>query len=356
MRITLGILPLAVALVAASSVAGCSHHHDDAASSSDALSGCTSSGDDDDNNGDAPDDLACTGLYSNFAAKTLSAGIRAYAPAVPLWSDGADKTRYILLPDGQKVDASNMDEWTFPPGTKAWKEFKMGDRLVETRLWWKKPDGSWRGASYVWSEDGSHANRGEGQKLTVNGKEYDVPKNSDCDSCHRGRKDKLLGFEAISLAQPEATGLNLAALVAEDRINPKPARTNIALPERGLGVLHVNCGVACHSGDSSALAYGTGLHMRLSFDDVLNKPVEQWDTFTTAVGVDAKLAGWAGEVRVTPSQPDTSLIIKVMTTRGPGQMPPIATNVVDDQGVASVSDWIRSLPAPVVTGSVAASP
>jgi hypothetical protein len=341
---------LAAVLTAALTVAGCAHHSDDASSDSAALTGCGDSGD------DAPDDLACTGLYTDLATKALAPNVRQYAPAVPLWSDGADKSRFIQLPDGATIDAKNMDDWTFPVGTKAWKEFRKGDRKVETRFFWKQKEGTWVQAAYVWSEDGTHANRGEGQTVTVDGQPYSVPKNTDCNSCHKGRKDKLLGFEAISLAQPEATGLTLATLAAEHRIDPVPPRTSLTLPQRGLGVLHVNCGVACHNTNPSSLANPTGLHMRLSFDAVANHPVEEWDTVKTAVGVPAKLPGWAGEVRVTPSVPETSLIVKVMKLRGDGQMPPIATNVVDEQGVASVMDWIRSLPAPVVTGSVTPPP
>src|SRR5579863_72612 len=36
-----------------------------------------------------PSTLECTGLYSDIATKTLAAGVQSYAPAVPLWSDGA---------------------------------------------------------------------------------------------------------------------------------------------------------------------------------------------------------------------------------------------------------------------------
>jgi hypothetical protein len=45
-----------------------------------------------------------------------------------------------------------------------------------------------------------------------------------------------------------------------------------------------------------------------------------------------------------------------MHRRGPGQMPPLATAVVDERGVAVVREWIRSL-APgenATTGGVAA--
>src|SRR5215468_10036185 len=61
-----------------------------------------------------PNHLECTGLYADFKQKTLAAGVREYAPAVVLWSDGAEKHRYIQLPKGEKIDASNPNEWIFP--------------------------------------------------------------------------------------------------------------------------------------------------------------------------------------------------------------------------------------------------
>ena len=84
--------------------------------------------------GGLPDDLACTGLYADFAAKSAAPNVRAYAPGAPVWSDGADKSRWVYLPAGTKIDTSRMDEWTFPNGTKIWKEFRLGGKRIETRL------------------------------------------------------------------------------------------------------------------------------------------------------------------------------------------------------------------------------
>ncbi|MGH7269910.1 MAG: hypothetical protein ACREJ3_05715, partial [Polyangiaceae bacterium] len=80
-----------------------------------------------------PVSIQCTGLYSNVATKELAVGVRAYAPAVPLWADYADKGRWIWLPPGTKIDASNPNEWTFPVGTKVFKQFSRDGKRVETR-------------------------------------------------------------------------------------------------------------------------------------------------------------------------------------------------------------------------------
>ena len=173
---------------------------------------------------EVPDDLACTGLYADFGAKTLSPAARPFAPAVSFWSDGFDKDRFIALPNGTVIDATSMDDWRFPVGTKAWKEIRQGQRKIETRMLWKVKEDRWLQAAYVWSEDGTRAVRGEGTDIIVNGAPYHVPKTDDCNDCHHGRKDKLLGFEAISLGQAAATGLNLGALIQEGASRQPPRR------------------------------------------------------------------------------------------------------------------------------------
>jgi hypothetical protein len=330
-----GVKALAAIIAAALTVAGCSS--DDEGNRGPA-SACAVSPD------EPPQDLACTGLYADFGAKTLAPAARPYAPAVPFWSDGMDKDRYISLPEGAPVDATNVDEWVFPVGTKVWKEFRRGPRKVETRFFVKMAADHWLQASYVWSEDGSRALRGEGTDVMIDGEKYHVPSSTDCNQCHRGRKDKLLGFEAMSLAQSTATGLTLPVLVAENRIVPAPARTSATLPDPAFGVLHVNCGVTCHNGSPNAIAAATGLRFRLAFEDVATKPPTEWDPFTTAVGVAAKMPARIGWTRVKPGVPEESLVVDVMKRRGDGQMPPIATKIVDAQGVAVVEAWVRSLP------------
>lgn len=293
---------------------------------------------------EAPEDLACTGLYADFASKTLAPTSRHFGPAFPLWSDGYDKDRFISLPDGATIDATAIDDWRFPVGTKVWKEIRRGQRKIETRFFWKVADDRWLQAAYVWSEDGSRATRGEGADLVVDGSPYHVPRVSECNDCHRSKKDKLLGFEAVSLALPGAVGLTLPVLASEGRLAPPPPRTELTIPDPGLGVLHANCGVTCHNASATATAYSTGLRLKLGFDEVASKPVSAWEVFTSAVNVPAKSPGWAGETRITPGAPENSLVVEVMKVRGEGQMPPLATNVVDAAGVAAVEGWIRSLP------------
>jgi hypothetical protein len=80
----------------------------------------------------APELLSQTGLYR--ADGSVDPRNRPFAPQYPLWTDGAAKSRWVRLPEGSKIDVSDVDAWRFPPGTTFWKEFSWGGRKVETRM------------------------------------------------------------------------------------------------------------------------------------------------------------------------------------------------------------------------------
>jgi hypothetical protein len=304
----------------------------------------------------APEDLRCTGLYADYDAKVLSPRARAFAPAVGFWSDGAEKARWIDLPDGATIDTTSMDEWHYPVGTKVWKEFRVNGRRVETRFMQKVRDDRWVQAAYVWTPDEAGATRSAGAQLDLGGGvTYVVPKTSECNDCHKGKKDKLLGFESISLAQPGATGLTLAALASEGRLSAAPARTTIALANDAtgrsadaLGWMHVNCGTSCHTGTSTATAYGTGLRLRIGWDELAGKPPAAWEIVKSTVGIAIKSPKWAGEPRITAGDPQASTLYRLLGQRGDEQMPPIATRLVDDAGKRAVGAWITALAPPAL--------
>src|SRR5512139_2740662 len=102
-----------------------------------------------------PQHLSATGLFAPSSTR-LAAGVLAFAPQYPLWSDGTRKRRWILLPPGASIDASRVDAWEFPVGTKVWKEFGYGG-AIETRLIERVASGSWRFATYVWNADAADA-------------------------------------------------------------------------------------------------------------------------------------------------------------------------------------------------------
>jgi hypothetical protein len=315
-----------------------------------------------------PIDLECTGLYADIksAEKPLAAGVREYTPAVILWSDGAEKNRYIQLPKGEKIDATDPSSWIFPIGTKVWKQFALGTKRMETRYFVKLSAGSqgWSHATYMWNQDDTAATKfGGGDVTSPDGGVYHIPIFGECEQCHQGRQDRILGFEQIGLGldQPgvalgQAQGITLADLVSENLIDPPPAQTSLTIGDDGTGKaanalawLHMNCGVTCHNSVSSSTAYGAGMLLRMDPTLLDGRPVNDFDPLKTTIGVKVHTAPWEG-IRIVAGDPDGSLLWHLISTRSDAadpsmaQMPPIASRVVDTMDVQYVYDWIAAMP------------
>ena len=305
-----------------------------------------------------PDDLYCTGLYQGHTSQ-LASGVMPYTPGVLLWSDGAEKHRFLYLPPGSKIDTSDLDAWKFPVGTKAWKEFRFDGALVETRLFWKRSSSEWASGTYIWNPDGSATLNTSAPKGVILPSGYEIPTQKDCDKCHHGGSDKLLGLEAVALGLPTAEGATLAALAAAGRLSAAPQVTAVALPEDAthkasgaFGYLHANCGMPCHS--SRGLGDETKLVLRIRAGELwpaagaVPTPVEQTDLYLATVGKDPSTASVAqhfpGAFRVTPGTHDQSVIWLVSHLRGTYQMPPLVSHQIDEAGTQLLADWIDALP------------
>lgn len=297
--------------------------------------------------------LACTGLYADLGAKTIAPGVRAYAPAVALWSDGASKQRWISLPAGERIDNTAADEWVFPVGTKVWKEFRVSGRRVETRLWQKVSATFWVNAAYAWNDDESAALRTRGGDIPWEGGTYHIPTDEECQKCHRGRPERILGFEQSLLGLTGATGLTLPQLVAEQRLTAPPAVTQLTIGDDGTGLaapalawLHVNCGTTCHNRNSDSTAWATGLFLRLDPRQLDGRRADDFDTLTSTIGVGAASTTWRGQPRIAPGDAAASLLYRLISRRGEGeQMPPIGSTIVDQANLPAVAAWIDALAA-----------
>jgi len=301
-----------------------------------------------------PAELRCTGLYDDWAARRVAGNVHAFSPGTALWSDGAQKQRWLYLPPGQPIDASDPDEWVFPVGTKAWKEFSVGGRRVETRLYAKVSGDRWQRATYVWSPDQTAASRADDGIRNWEGTGYEIPPVTDCDKCHAGRRDRLLGVEAIGLGEASATGLPLELLVRQGRIVPAldgaAAQLPLAMPpaqRAALSWLHVNCGVSCHNRAADARAMGTRLFLRLELGQVTaaRQGAGALDPIVTTVAVATRAARWPG-LRITAGSPAQSQLFRLASSRGPDQMPPLLSHLPDPEGTRILREWIESLGPP----------
>jgi hypothetical protein len=290
-----------------------------------------------------PQRLSDTGLYANIASGELAAGVLAYTPQFPLWSDGAQKQRWILLPTGKQIDTDNMDEWRFPEGTKVWKQFSLDGVRIETRLLEKRGpgDADWVSLAYVWAEDDSDAMAAPLGAIDARHTDHDVPAANECLACHGGRRSFILGFSAVQLAggaTPEQ--VDLAALIQQGWLSRPPANTPVVpgnpVEVAALGYLHANCS-HCHN------------QTRPERDGARCFDPESGDDFTLAVDqlADARSTPTYRTVvgdAVKPGDPDGSKLYKLITSRGLfKQMPPLATEQVDDAAAANVRTWIEGL-------------
>ena len=83
---------------------------------------------------DLPARLSEAGLFTDASMTTAGGEYRPYTPRSELWADGATKRRWVRLPEGATIDASNIDDGSFPVGTELWKEFTVDGRRIETRV------------------------------------------------------------------------------------------------------------------------------------------------------------------------------------------------------------------------------
>jgi hypothetical protein len=308
-----------------------------------------------------PPTLRDTGLYSDWTARTVAAENLPFSPQYPLWSDGAEKSRWLHIPKGTFIDGSNPDAWVFPVGTRVWKEFRFG-RRAETRLI-ERTRAGWRYATYAWNDEETEATLVPegGVRYSVpirDGVRHGIPSRADCRACHEAGPARLLGVSALQLspdrdpnalhAEPPSPGaIDLTTLVSRGVLRGTPAhvldpppRIAAASPtERAaLGYLHSNCG-SCH--------VGTGELRSLAFvlNYTLNRPPgESAPALTTAIGQPSHFKVPDADdtrERIRRGDPGRSVVIVRMATRNPlVQMPPLGTRLVDEDAVRLIRRWI----------------
>jgi hypothetical protein len=311
-----------------------------------------------------PLNLVCTGLYTDIAAKQIAADNAPYTPAVPLWSDGAQKQRWVYLPPGQMIDNSDPDEWSFPVGTKFWKEFSVEGHRIETRLWQKTEANFWVDATYAWNADESAAVRSPGGDIQLSTRTYHIPTSDECQDCHKGRTDRILGFEQVLLGLAGASGLTLDQLIASQRLSTPPKSTPLVIGDDGTGLaapalawLHVNCGTTCHNRNENALAWSTGMFLRLEPTLLDGRSVVGIDSLETTMGLLAVTPTWKGQTRIVPGDPAHSLLYELISHRGTGQqMPPIDSNFVDEADIPLIEAWIAQMPTAAGGGGSGGGP
>ncbi|MBB3017464.1 mono/diheme cytochrome c family protein [Microvirga lupini] len=302
-----------------------------------------------------------TGLYADPGTLQVDPAHLAFAPQYPLWSDGAIKRRWISLPPGTAIDGSDPEAWIFPVGTRFWKEFSFSGERVETRYLERRSDGQWLYAAYAWSPDGREAQlvsaRGKrGAYPLAGGRSHTIPGVADCKACHQGGPSEILGFSVLQLSperdpgalhaerQPEPH-VDLAYLVDRGLLVGLPKALRDAPPQieaataterAALGYMHGNCG-HCHNERGSL--QNIALFLRHGADTAGESVLAS----TVAQPVRKQAPGQSPDavLRVEPGHPNRSGLMQRISSRSPAlQMPPLGTELIDDEAVRLLYRWI----------------
>ena len=295
-----------------------------------------------------PRTLSAFGFFEDAAARTPAARLVPYELNTPLFSDGADKLRFIYVPEGEQFTANGDGLLQFPVGTAIIKTFAFGEgadqRFIETRVLLHRADG-WEALPYRWNEEQTEARlalAGGRVELVGNDGEafsYRIPNKNQCGHCHE------LDGEVMPIG-PKARNLSaswIEEMVAAQQLNvmPQGVDTMPLWPSDATGTaelarayLDVNC-AHCHQPGGGAS--NSGLDLRWEQDDPfalgLNKP-----PVAAGRGAGGLL------VSIAPGDPDASILVHRMNSTEPGvAMPELGRSTVDHDAVELMRDWIAQM-------------
>lgn len=301
-----------------------------------------------------------------LAEQRPSQGVWPYEPVSALWSDHAEKLRFVVLPEGETItlpegsveEQVGTEPWGFPDRTVLVKTFGFRDvlgdetsarRLIETRLLIKR-DERWHGVVYLWNDEQTDARRvvaghdtdvafvEGGESVTL---PYSVPNENQCKNCHEQCDDnRPLGPVT---AQMNHDG-QLAMLAALGAFSSTPDEASLPawvdpfgeaeLELRARSYLGANC-AHCHN------PCGQGGPSGLVLEPSESDPIR----FGVCKPPVAAGKGAGGRpYDVVPGHPELSIMTFRMESTDPEvKMPELPNRLPDAAGVALVTEWIAAM-------------
>lgn len=271
-----------------------------------------------------------------------------YGVRAPLWSDGADKARFMAIPDGASFSVSDRGEWQLPRNGVLVKEFARDGRRLETRFVTRQSDGGYRFYTYafVGGQDDAELTV-DGTTIDLDGSPWTVPSERDCQRCHTRAAGVALGVQSAQLDRAWHYGASLedadqletlfAIGFVEDRQRPTFTLVDYmdetAEPaERARAYMHANCS-HCHR--PGGVAIGT-IDLRA---DVSFKAMDVCMTlpgFGDPTGNDGRI--------LVPGDPDRSILyLRLRTTQPYLAMPPLGRSLVDPVTEWMFRNWIAGI-------------
>lgn len=305
--------------------------------------------------------LSQVGAFSDLKSLKPVAGLMPYEINVPFWSDGAEKSRWVGVPAGEKVGYSKDGDWRFPAGTVLVKNFGLpsaqgGRTVIETRVLLCDGKGGVRGGSYRWRRDGSDADLVKDATTVPLGRAGDAERSwyfpgvEDCRVCHTPGTGGVLGIKTRQLNRPlEHGGEN--QLVAWQKLGlfrdgpeeidpaqlPKlsPAGDESASVEaRARSFLDANCS-NCHRPGGVAGNFDARFSTPLAQQNLIDGPV------LIDLGIDRARV-------IAPRDAWRSIALARVETHDLTRMPPLAHQTEDESGAKLLRAWINSMPGPEV--------
>ncbi|WP_309386623.1 PQQ-dependent sugar dehydrogenase [Cerasicoccus frondis] len=316
--------------------------------------------------------LSDTGAFSSLEDLTPTAGVIAYEPNVSFWSDHAIKQRWFALAGDEPIEYSLNEGWSAPAGAVWIKHFELelergnpdSRQRIETRFLVKTDDGAY-GVAYRWNEAGTEATLvdAEGVDIALDIVNEDgldqtqlwhIPSRSECMQCHSAVSGYALSFNARQLnREADFNGQYQNVLAAlgemgyleggpeENAVKYIPAYAAIddesqSLEFRARSYLAVNC-AQCHQPGGPAISE-IDLRPQLT--------LRETGVLNAVPGNDAGGNSNPHNRIVVPGDPDLSVLLQRMCAcSGFTRMPPLASNEIDEAGVALVREWIENLSA-----------
>ncbi|MFN5243519.1 MAG: SO2930 family diheme c-type cytochrome [Novosphingobium sp.] len=292
-----------------------------------------------------PANLADFGFFADGAAQRPASGVTPYRIQTPLWSDGAEKLRFVYLPAGAKAKAQGEGLLDLPVGAALIKTFKLEGRLIETRVLLHRADG-WVALPYQWNREQTEARLAlAGARLELKTPQgqaisYAIPNKNQCKECHQ-HKDVVvpIGPKARNLSAAWLTSFHKAGKLdavpqVSSRVPLWEDRAKLAAAPVARGWLDSNC-AHCHNPAGSAS--NSGLDLRW----------EQSDPVALGINKRPVAAGRGSgglEFDVLPGHPEKSIMIYRMgSLEGGISMPEVGRSSIDPDGQAAVTSWIRGM-------------
>jgi uncharacterized repeat protein (TIGR03806 family) len=293
-----------------------------------------------------------------------SYGVIPYQPASSLFTDYAEKKRFIWLPKGTKATYNGDGKvLEMPIGSALVKTFYYNNvqplnttRILETRVMIKKASG-WIFANYIWNDEqteaffdlgGSNVDISWTHNGTAMATNYRIPSESECFTCHNndevvfpiGVKPQNLN---VNYGYPEGSKNQLSKLIAFGYLeNNLPENivstvdfndTTKPLDLRARSYFDSNC-AHCHQDGGHAEFYA----LRFPFNQTENQT-----NMGVCVGYNHFVPGFSGRL-VAPGDISSSMVYYRLTTDEFNlMMPQLGRTVPHEEGIALVGAWISSL-------------